>query len=739
VTSLRELLRELPYALLIPSVAACAAVCALLARYVVAAAASWLDDRWRAHRLAARRYVGDGLADRAVVTLRGTLAVDGEGATLRTRDTTVALEGSLDLRAHNRAVPIEALRGLRSDVIVRGVYRRRIEPAGAEAYRGASTQHAIVAEGGRIEVTRLRAAPPPRVALACVLVGVALGGLVGVAAPSQVLPRALARPPRVPRLRVRSIAYRHVVLERVAEERDRTCPLRLVTPARWGVERAECPPTRTLRAASDLDALIPHRLADPTPRATGRAIALAMGWPALAAELLVTPGDAASYRDAIRECFAGARHARVLELASEMPRAGYASVAAEVAASYLAMLTVASARDRDTARAVLAAAPDGASESLACIEAVGVMGEAVPSAQALALATRPGAPPACVILGATAHRGPEALRALTSLPPQSAIWQPVVDAARNFVLVEGIATGSVRAPAPSRFEAYGEPDALRESMPRAVASLLSSTCELIEVRGYTRLAWQVRLPALEALARSDFLMPPESGQESVRAEQASGVADHVVAEYQRALYEFDAASARDRRLNARALLQLRADLARFRAEAERRRAIRSLLWLERGEYLFDPNARAVVDAAFHHRPPSPDADYTFLAPIPVGRALAAVRARDPRALAEALGEPTTLSLAAARIVGAWQRPGDPRPCGTDSLVCAWVESALQDPRVAVRSWREGRVTQRAALERVAAEPSALRGVRQWPPGEHTGGAFVRAVMEALQRSLATGR
>ena len=153
MTSLRELLRELPYALLIPSVAACAAVCALLARYVAATMAGWLDDRWRAHRLAARRDVGDGLADGAVVTLRGTLATDGEGATLRTRDATVALGGPFDLRAHGRAVSVEALKGRASDVIVRGVYRRKVEAAGAEAYRGASTQHTIAAEGGRIEVT----------------------------------------------------------------------------------------------------------------------------------------------------------------------------------------------------------------------------------------------------------------------------------------------------------------------------------------------------------------------------------------------------------------------------------------------------------------------------------------------------------------------------------------------------------------------------------------------------------
>jgi len=721
VTSWRELLRELPYALLIPSAAACAAVCALLARYVVATTVGWLGDRWRAHRLAARRDVGDRLADGAVVTLRGTLLTDGEGFALRTRDATVALEGPLDVRAHGRAVAVDALKTA-PDVIVRGVYRRKVEAAGAEAYRGASAHPTIVAEGGRIEVSRLRAPPPRRVALACVLAGVALGGLVGVAGPSHVLPRALTRPPRVPRLRVRSIAYRHVVLERVAAERDPTCSLRLLTPERWGVDRTECLPTLTLRAVTDLEALVLYRLADPTPRATGRAIALAMGWPALAAELLVTPGDAGSYRDAIRECFAGARNARVLELAAAMPRAGYPSVAAEVAASYLSMRTVASPRDRDTVHAVLAAAPDGASESLACIEAVGITGDAVPPAQALALATRPGAPPACVILGATAHRGPEALRALTSLPPASPIWQPLVDAARNFVLVEGIASGAIRAPAPSRFEAYGDPDALRESMPLALAWLLNDTCALIEGRGYTRLAWQVRFPAQEAMARSHFFMPAESGQESVRAREANATADYVVAEYQRALDGFAAASARDRRLDARALQRLRADLARFQAEAERLRAIGLLLW----------------PASFEARR-APSAGYAFLAPVPVERALAAVRARDPRALAEALGEPTATSLAAARVVGSYQHPGDPRPCGADSLVCAWVESALQDPRVAALPWRESRVAQRTALARVAAEPTALRGVRQWPPGQHAGGAFVLAVVEAFQRSLAAGR
>ena len=111
----------------------------------------------------------------------------------------------------------------------------------------------------------------------------------------------------------------------------------------------------------------------------------------------------------------------------------------------------------------------------------------------------------------------------------------------------------------------------------------------------------------------------------------------------------------------------------------------------------------------------------------------------------ALGEPTTSSLAAARIVGTYQHPGDPRPCGADSLVCAWVESALQDPQVAARPWRETFVTQLAAFRHVSLEPLRLYSKDPWRGPfllgvpSHTGGAFVLAVMEAFQRSLAAAR
>ena len=186
-------------------------------------------------------------------------------------------------------------------------------------------------------------------------------------------------------------------------------------------------------------------------------------------------------------------------------------------------------------------------------------------------------------------------------------------------------------------------------------------------------------------------------------------------------------------------------LARSQAVGERLLALRLLLWPQEPEGIRPPGVRAVVSRALHDRPPSPDADYTFLAPIVVGRALDAVRTRDPRALAEALGEPTTSSLAAARIVGTYQHPGDPRPCGADSLVCAWVESALQDPQVAARPWRETFVTQLAAFRHVSLEPLRLYSKDPWRGPfllgvpSHTGGAFVLAVIEALQRSLAAGR
>jgi hypothetical protein len=732
VTSLLALWNELPTALWVPSVAACAAVGALLLRYLLGGVGAWLDDRWRARRQPPNHALTDG----AMTVQRGTLLPDGEGFTLRTADATFALEGSLDVRAHGRPLAVAALRAKGTDAIVRGVYRRRADVESAEAYRSASARHAITADGDALTVTVLRASLPLRYALPLALVGAALGGLVGVALPSVVLPRVLSRPPRVPRLQVRSIAYRHVVLNRVATELDPTCPLRLLTPARWGIEREECAPTLTLSENVLLDALIPARLADPTPRATGRSIALAMGWPALATELRVTPGDAGSYVDAIRECFAAARYHRLLELATAMPRAGYPSVVAEVTAASLFRSPI--VPPRDTTGAILAAAPDGVSESVACIAAFARDGAAPPPTEALALATRPGAPPACVVLGATAHRGPDALRALNALPPQSAIWQPVVDAARNFVLVEGLATGSIRAPAPSRFEAYGDPAVQRVSLSPAVAHLLDATAALLEARGYVRLAWQVRFPAQEAITRSFFLTTPAYGEERASLLRANEQVDHAAASWAHAIDTFAVASRRDRRLDAATLAQLRADAARFQVEADRLRAIRLLLWSDESVGIHDARLRAVVRRTLDRQPPWPGAEFAFLAPVDVPRALAAVRSRDPSALADALGEPNATSMAAAHIVGTWQHPGDPRPCRADSLVCAWVESALQDPRVAARPWAESRVAQFVAIPRVASEGGQRGQAREWPPGasRYTGGAFVQAVTEALQRSLA---
>ena len=40
----------------------------------------------------------------------------------------------------------------------------------------------------------------------------------------------------------------------------------------------------------------------------------------------------------------------------------------------------------------------------------------------------------------------DSLRPLETLSRESAVWRPVIDAAKNFALLEGLASGSIRGP-----------------------------------------------------------------------------------------------------------------------------------------------------------------------------------------------------------------------------------------------------------------------------------------------------
>jgi len=735
VTHLRTLLTELPPAWLAPAVVACALVGALVAR--VAVGALWhLVMRLRAPGDAPPG-PADALTEGAAVTRHGALSVDADGAvTLRTGDATFALEGPADDACR-------ALAAKRARAVVRGTYHRRAEASGGEAYRDATRRHAITGA----EVAPLHPPTPARLAYGVALVGALLGGAAGVGVPSRVVPRTLAAAPRRPHLRVRSIEPFRVVLERVPEEMDPTCPRRLRAPARWGVAREECEPIVTLVSpAPELRAYVPERLAGASPRATGRSIALALGWPALAAELAVVPGDAATYRTAIRESFAAGDYDAVWRYAREAPAEAHPGVAAEVLTTYLF-----TRRNEPGAaafaRGVAAAAPAGTAASLACIETFWSWPAGRSAAEALAYATRPGAPPACVLLGATtARRGLDSLRPLEALSRESAVWRPVIDAAKNFALLEGLVSGAIRAPAPSRFEAYGDPAELGASMNAGVAHLIESTAGILETRGYFRLAWQTRLPARAAILRS---MLPASTLPARLAQWA----ERTAADFRRADEHMPLARARDRRLDDAALRRLAGDSVRFMEESERQSA-----------YAEAPNA---VNSLRLSR--GPWAFRAELAPPAMERARAALRARDAEAFAAALGAPTVSSLAVAAALG---RRDDVRraPCSLDTLVCAWAFDALRDPAAAAQPWRDRAFVQsfghaQANFEWFAREPGAesevfvrldgsgsfgamqlhrpngpygLRGLTWVNPAPHAG-AFVLAVTEALQRSLAAAR
>lgn len=720
MTHLRTLLTELPPAWLAPAVAACALVGALVAR--VAVGALWhLVMRLRAPRDAPPG-LADALTDGAAVTRHGVLSVDADGAiTLRTRDATFALEGPVDDARR-------ALAAKRARAVVRGTYHRRAEASGGEAYRDATRRHAIT----EAEVAPLHPPAPARLAYGVALAGALLGGLAGVGIPSRVVPRTLAAAPRRAHLRVRSIEPFRVVLERVPEEMDPTCPRRLRAPARWGVAREECEPTVTLASpAPELLAYVPGRLAGASPRATGRSIALALGWPALAAELAVVPGDAGAYRTAIRESFAAGDYDAVWRYAREAPAEAHPGVAAEVLTTYLFT------RHNEPgaaafAQRVAAAAPAGTAESLACIETFWSWPAGRSAAEALAYATRPGAPPACVILGATtARRGLDSLRPLEALRRDDPVWRPVIDAAKNFALLEGLASGAIRAPAPSRFDAYGDPAELGASMNAGVAHLIESTAGILETRGYFRLAWQTRFPAREAIVRGLLFDAPARTGPDARWRLVDSWAERTVADYRRADERMPSARMRDRS-------RLRDEGPRFEAELARLRAYAPVL--DGDLYGFNLRPWERVDPVTFVR--------RDLEPRAAAPARAAVRARDAQALAVALDAPTLESVVAARIAGALPSGAPRAPCEIDRLVCAWGLDALRDEAAAAQPWRDrqnvrafGHGYANFALAREAHGPDDPPGFRPhpWVDPRPPAGAFVLAVTEALQRSLAAAR
>ncbi|MFO0607446.1 MAG: hypothetical protein U0324_30050 [Polyangiales bacterium] len=720
MTTLRTLLTELPPAWLAPAVVVCALVGALVAR--VAVGALWhLVMRLRAPRDAPPG-PADALTDGAAVTRHGALSVDADGAvTLRTGDASFALEGPVDEGRR-------ALAAKRARAIVRGTYHRRAEASGGEAYRDATRRHAITGA----EVAPLHPPAPARLAYGVALAGALLGGVAGVGVPSRVVPRTLAAAPRRPHLRVRSIEPFRVVLERVPEEMDPTCPRRLRAPARWGVAREECEPTVTLVSpAPELRAYVPGRLAGASPRATGRSIALALGWPALAAELAVVPGDAAAYRTAIRESFAAGDYDSVWRDAREAPAEAHPGVAAEVLTTYLFT------RHNEPgaaafAQRVAAAAPAGTAESLACIETFWAWPAGRSAAEALAYATRPGAPPACVILGATtARRGLDSLRPLEALRRDDPVWRPVIDAAKNFALLEAIASGSIRAPAPSRFEAYGDPAELRASMNAGVAHLIDSTAGILETRGYFRLAWQTRFPAREAIVRGLIFDPPAGASPDVRRRQIEQWVESMAADYRRADERAPSARARDRRLDDAAMRRLGDDAVR---------SARELAW-----------QLAYAEALFGEV--WPGAERAALRELSAGAAFGAARVA-----------PSIVAAGAAALTPC---AGDRcAPCSIDRAACAWAFDALRDPAAAAQPWRDRRVVRdfghaQADFERRAQYVEETRrrqarspvyGAGHGPPWGGYGalahpwvdplppaGAFVLAVTEALQRSLAAAR
>jgi hypothetical protein len=742
VTSFGTLLTELPSSWLAPAVALGALVGALVARGMATAlwrVGSFLHVCWGAssHSL-------ETLREGAMLTLAGRLSVDAEERVrLRTAHGIFTLEGSLVVRENGRELPETRRRAWLARhpwVMVRGAYHRQMEHRDGEVYRAALRGHALVASGdGPVSLQRVLAPLPARVGRALSLGGLLLGGMAGVGLPARVVPKVLEAPPRAPRLRVRSIEPFRVVLERVPDTLDPTCPYRLQAPARWGIERTECEPTLTLVSpAPGLRSYIPQRLADPSPRARARSIALALGWPAFAAELAAVPDDVSAYRTAIGEAFAAGNYDAVWRFAREAPPAVYPSVAAEVVTTYL-FTKRHEAGAADFVRAVAEAASPATGASLACIETFWDWPASRAPEEALAIAVHSSHLPACVILGATvARRGLDSLRTLEGLRRDDPLWRPIVDAAKNFVLLEGLASGTIRVPAPSSFEAFGDPDELRRSLNEGVAHLLDASARIVEERGYVRLAWQVRFPAQEAILRAlIFDAPWYPDVRSLHERTVAARIEQLAEDYDRALEHFASARTRDRRLDDRALGRLREEALRFRREVQRLRAYRTAL--------------RRVDALPGGDEPADSEPLDVPAPTELVRA--ALRTRNPQAFAIAMGPPSIESLVTIATLGTHPES----PCGLDPIVCAWGFDALRDPRAAAYPWRDRRLfrafghartnferraesleMQRAhgaPLHRYTARQNGDGSVR-WDEPRQPAGAFVLAVAEALQRSIA---
>lgn len=110
--------------------------------------------------------------------------------------------------------------------------------------------------------------------------------------------------------------------------------------------------------------------------------------------------------------------------------------------------------------------------------------------------------PACRIVAATrvARRDDASLRALDEIAPRaSPIWRPLIDAARDLIVLDAERTGHLRgAPLCSQQEPYGEIDPARYArMPEVTALLIMAT----QASPCLWMVDRVRLPAQEAMLR----------------------------------------------------------------------------------------------------------------------------------------------------------------------------------------------------------------------------------------------
>lgn len=704
------------------------------------------------------------LAEDTPVVLRGTLVLEDDRLFLRVDGRLVRLTGALTVEDDGRRMDVDAVRRRAregAEALVRGRVRHERDDDDA-TYRATPRRGVLKPDGEVVRVVILKAVPNASDRCRAVALGALLGGVVGATLP--VLLAASLGPARcLPRVswRVALIAPRYVrIAPTVHRATERRCDVATgILGPWWPEESTRRPSDVVVQEGAAFDAVRAALPLAPIALDRERALWEALGERARVLDFDVRHGDAAALRSLLRNAYVG-RDGRVVH------RALFRLASLEPLGEWLPRVITAflSHEDGDEGPGPEAAlrqlSPDDA-VALRCLRLAGVR-PAVESWRVYPMQPLPGADqaramlamdaPACRILGALApsQRGDTALRALSALPRTSPTWRPLIDAARNVILLEGVVSGRVHV-GPRQSDAYGDPEEQRATLPPGIAMQIEHLGDLAQLRGHLWLVDRTRLPALEALAETYMASDPTAYRRvDIHGSALTGPLEQKPADarwtdyaddgYRLALRSFDDARQRDPRFDEAWRRELEAGRDRVRRIVDQRQLSLALRSPEfTGPWLLREETWRAFRMALHEGaddpslPTDPGLDVARLTLV-----LRALHAADRRAVVGGLGPVTRRSVRVALI--AWALGPDV----TRPWLAEWATPAANETTEALRARRFlgphnsaappwavpvglWRTTSRPEQDRVDGEFGAFLSDRDDP--------FVTAILEALELSL----